>query len=66
VPDEEIKAASGSLERANSALLLELKTGDPKLLVKALEQSGGQLYELLISKEVKNNLEELGSESGPN
>ncbi len=66
VPDEEIEAVSASLDRASSALLLELKAGDPNMLVKALEQSGGQLYELSISKEVKNNLEELGNESNPN
>ena len=63
VPDEEIEAVSASLERASSALLLELKSGDPNLLVKTLEQSGGHLYELLISKEIKSNLEELGSEA---
>ena len=66
VPNEEIKAVSASLERASSALLLEFKAGDPNLLVKALEQSGGQLHELSISKEVKNNLQELGSEPNPN
>jgi len=66
VPDEEIKAVSASLERASSALLLELKAGDPNLLVKALEQSGGQLYELSISKEVKDNLEEMSSKSDSN
>ena len=63
VPDEEIEAVSASLERASSALLLELKSGDPNLLVKTLEQSGGHLYELLISKEIKSNLEVLGSEA---
>jgi uncharacterized membrane protein len=61
VSDEEIKAVSASLERASSALLLDLKSGNPNKLVKALEQSGGQLYELSIAKEVRSNLEELSS-----
>lgn len=57
VPDQKIAEVSKALERCNSALLLELKSGDPARLVAAISETGGELYELNIPEEARQQLE---------
>jgi len=64
VSNKKIAEVSQALERSSSALLLELEAGDPEKLVAAISETGGELYELSISDETKENLEKQLSEDG--
>ena len=63
VPDYKIAEVSKALDRSNSALLLELQSGDPDKLVDAVSETGGELYELNIPEEARQQLQESLSES---
>jgi uncharacterized membrane protein len=63
VPDHKIAEVSKALDRSNSALLLELQSGDPDKLVAAVSETGGELYELNIPEEARQQLQESLSES---
>jgi uncharacterized membrane protein len=62
VSDERIAEVSHALHRCTSALLLELKAGDPQKLVAAVEETGGELYELSVPEEATEQLEKQVSE----
>jgi uncharacterized membrane protein len=62
VPNEKIAEVSRALERSSSALLLELEAGDPDKLVAAISETGGELYELTIPTETKEQLQKQLSE----
>ena len=64
VPDSKIDQVSKAMERCNSALLLELKSGDPQKLIAAIEKTGGELYEIEVPGEVKEQLEQHAAEAG--
>jgi uncharacterized membrane protein len=63
VPDRKIAEVSKALDRSDSALLLELQSGDPDKLVAAVSETGGELYELNIPEEARQQLEKDLSES---
>ena len=63
VPDRKIAEVSAALDRSSSALLLELKSGDPDRLVAAVSETGGELYELNVPEETRRQLEQDLSES---
>ena len=64
VPDHKIAEVSNALDRCSSALMLELKSGDPARLVAAVSETGGELYELNVPEEARQQLEDDLSESG--
>jgi uncharacterized membrane protein len=57
VPDSKIAQVSKAMDRCNSALLLELKSGDPVKLVAAVAETGGELYEITVPEEARQQLE---------
>jgi len=65
VSNEKIAEVSDAIDRCTSALLLELDSGDPEKLVAAVSETGGQLYELTIPSEAKEQLEKHLAESAP-
>lgn len=64
VPDEKIAEVSRAMDRCNSALLLELKSGDPQKLVAAIAETGGELYEITVPDEARQQLEQQISDAG--
>lgn len=63
VPNAKIKEVSGALDRCTSALILELKSGDPEHLVAAVSETGGELFELTVPHEARQQLEQHLSET---
>ena len=63
IPNDKIAEVSQALDRSTSALLLELDEGDPQALVAAVSETGGELYELTIPAETKEQLEKHLSEA---
>ena len=63
IPDEKIRQVGQSMEVATSAILLEVKSGDPQNLVSAMEESGGELFELSLSEEAQKQLQEHAASS---
>ena len=51
IPDKKIRQVGQAMDQATSALLIEVKSGDPQKLIAAMEVSGGELFELSISDE---------------
>jgi uncharacterized membrane protein len=58
VSDSKIAEVSKAMDRCDSALLLELKSGDPEKLVAAIAETGGELYEITVPKEARRQLEQ--------
>lgn len=65
VPDHKIAEVSKALDRCSSALLLELKSGDPDKLVAAISETGGELFELTVPDEARQQLEKHLADAGP-
>ena len=63
VPDQQIAEVGKALDRCSSALLLELQSGDPAKLVAAISETGGELYELNVPEDARQQLEEGLSET---
>lgn len=67
VPNAKIKEVSAALDLCTSALILELKSGDPAHLVAAVSETGGELYELSVPHEARQQLEQhLSKTDAPN
>jgi uncharacterized membrane protein len=64
VPDSKIAEVSKALDRCDSALLLELKSGDPEKLIAAIAETGGELYEITVPDEARQQLEQQLSDAG--
>ena len=62
IPNAKIKEVSQALDKATSALLVELKEGDPQKLINVLKQTGGELYELTVSDDTKRALQDAVSD----
>ena len=58
IPDGKIRQVGEAMEIATSAILIELKSGNPQKLVSAMEESGGELFELSLSEEAQKQLQE--------
>ncbi len=58
VPDSKIAEVSKAMDRSDSALLLELKSGDPQKLVAAIAETGGELFEISVPDEAGRQLEQ--------
>jgi uncharacterized membrane protein len=58
IPDEKIRQVGQAMDIATSAILIEVKSGDPQKLVSAMEESGGKLFELSLSAEAQKQLQE--------
>ena len=65
VPDHKIAEVSGALDRCSSALLLELNSGDPDKLIAAISETGGELFELNVPEEARQQLEKHVAEATP-
>jgi uncharacterized membrane protein len=63
VPDSKIAEVGKALDRSDSALLLELKSGDPEKLVAAIAETGGELYEITVPQEARKQLEQQVSDA---
>jgi uncharacterized membrane protein len=64
VPDNKIAEVSEALDRCSSALLLELKSGDPDKLIAAISETGGELFELNVPEETRQQLEKHVADAG--
>jgi uncharacterized membrane protein len=51
------------MDIATSAILIEIKSGDPQKLVSAMEESGGELFELALSEEAQKQLQQQAADS---
>jgi uncharacterized membrane protein len=58
IPDETVRQVANAMNVATSAILLEVKSGDPQQLVVAIEGSGGRLFELSVSKETEEIIQQ--------
>ena len=63
IPDKKIRQVGQAMDIATSAILIELKSGDPQKLVSAMEESGGELFDLSLSEEVQKQLEQHAADS---
>ena len=63
IPDEKIREVGQAMEVATSAILIELKSGDPQKLVSAMEESGGELFELSLSEEAEKHFQQHAADS---
>jgi uncharacterized membrane protein len=57
IQDSKIAEVSKAMDRCDSALLLELKSGDPEKLLAAIAETGGELFEINVSDETRQQLE---------
>lgn len=65
IPEKTVKEVAGALEIATSALIVQVKEGDVQQLINAMEETGGQLYELFVPKEVAEHLKEAAGHDDP-
>ncbi len=56
IPDETVRQVANAMNYATSAILLEVKSGNPQQLVEAIEESGGKLFELSVSDKAEQKL----------
>jgi uncharacterized membrane protein len=63
IPDEKIRQVGQAMDTATSAILIEIKSGDPQKLVNAMEESGGELFELSLSEEAQEQLKQQAADS---
>jgi uncharacterized membrane protein len=58
IPEKKVKEVAAAIEVATSALLVQVKEGNLDNLVDAMEETGGQLFELNVSDEAEKQLKE--------
>lgn len=58
IPDEKVREVGQAMEVATSAILIEVKSGDPQKLVEAMKESGGELFELSVPEMVGEELQQ--------
>jgi uncharacterized membrane protein len=63
IPDAKIRQVSQAMAIATSAILIELKSGDPQKLIGAMEESGGELFELSLSAEAQMQIQQHAADS---
>lgn len=63
IPDAKIRQVGEAMSIASSAILIELKSGDPQKLVSAMEESGGELFELSLSQEAQEQIQQHAADS---
>lgn len=66
IPDKVVRQVGEAMSLATSAILIELKDGDPQQLIAAMEESGGKLFELSVSDEAAKELDKHISSSSIN
>lgn len=64
IPDKVVRQVGDAMSLATSAIIIEVKSGDHQLLIAAMEESGGKLFELDVSDEVAKELDKHLSDTG--
>jgi len=58
IPDKQIKQVSEAMSVASSSLIVEFKSGDRDKLIAAMQESGGELYEITVTDQTKRQLQD--------
>lgn len=63
VSKEKVEAVSESMANASSALLVQIESGNKDALAAMLRQSGGELHEVSVTKEVAAEVSEVAAQA---